>query len=290
MIFRVIASLPRWLVYVIADFLWFWGYKVFGYRRKVIQGNISSCFPEFSREQVKKTSSAFARQFFHVLGEAIFSYKFTEQDWKDRIVIENARKVKEYLKNNQTVLLAYGHMTNWEWPLVSVGSILKIPSEFLFKPMENSSVDKTLLEFREKHGAKGLPKDSAIRHILRHKNQPRLIGMVGDQIPAKGTDKVWLNFMGKETAFYTGLEKIAVATQSPVFFLEVMRTGRGKYQYTFKEIDSPPYAKDHSGIIEKYAASIEENIRMQPEGYLWSHKRWKYTKAEDPTLQRNLSE
>lgn len=288
MIFRIIASLPRWLVYIIADFLWFWGYKVFGYRRKVIQGNIKACFPDFSKAEVKKTASAFARQFFQVLGEAIFSYKFKVEDWKDKIVIENARKVKEYLKENKTVLVTYGHTTNWEWPLVSMGQLLKVDMDFLYKPMENSSVDKTLLEFREKHGAKGLPKDNAIRHILKNRNKPRLIGMVGDQIPARGTDKVWLDFMGRETAFYTGLEKIAVATQSPVFFLEVIRVGRGKYQYTFKEIDSPPYAKDHTGIIEKYASCIEDNIRKQPEGYLWSHKRWKYTKAEDPTLKENI--
>ena len=283
MIFRIIATLPQWLVYLLADFLWFWVFKVFGYRRKIIQGNIRSCFPEFSEIKVKRVSNEFGRQFLHVLGEAIFAYKFTEEDWKERIVIEGAKKLKDYLKNNQTVLLTYGHMTNWEWPLVSMGSVLKIPSEFLYKPMENSSVDKTLLEFREKHGAKGLPKDAAIRHILTHKDEPRLIGMVSDQVPSKGTEKVWLNFMGRETAFYTGLEKIATATQSPVFFLDVLRTGRGKYHYKLTEIASPPYEKNHGGIIERYASCLEENIRKQPSGYLWSHRRWKYTRDQiDP--------
>lgn len=285
MIFRIIAALPRWLVYLIADFLWFWVFKVFGYRRRVIQGNIRLCFPHFTKAEVKKVSNEFGRQFLHVLGEAIFAYRFKAEDWKERIVIEDARKLKEYLKNNQTVLLAYGHMTNWEWPLVSIGSLLNIPAEFLYKPMENDSVDKTLLEFREKHGSKGLPKDSAIRHILRNKEKPRLIGMVADQLPTLGADKYWLNFLGRDTAFYTGLEKIAVATQSPVFFLEVLRTGRGKYHYQFTEIAKPPYDKNHSGIIEKYASCLEENIRKQPSGYLWSHKRWKYTKEQDPTFK-----
>ena len=269
-----------------ADLLWFFVFKVFGYRRKVIQENIRSCFPEFTEAEVRKTSNEFGRQFLHVLGEAIFAYRFTQDDWKERIVIEDARKLKEYLKNNQTVLVSYGHMTNWEWPLVSIGSVLNITSEFVYKPMENDAVDKTLREFREKHGAKGLAKDNAIRHILKHRKEARLIGLVGDQMPAKGTDKQWLSFMGRETAFYTGLEKIAVATQSPVFFLEVLRTGRGKYQYTFTEIASPPYEKGHTGIIEKYASCLEENIKKQPAGYLWSHKRWKYTKEQDPTLQK----
>lgn len=287
MIFRIIAILPRWLVYVLADLAWFFVFKIFGYRRKVVSENIASCFPELSSAEVRKTSNQFGRQFVHVLGEAIFAYRFKEKDWKDRILIEDARKLKEYLRNNYTVLLAYGHMTNWEWPLVSIGSLLNIETEFLYKPMKNSMVDETLLEFREKHGAKGLPKDSAIRHILKNKDKPRLIGMVADQIPSMGAEKQWLNFMGRETAFYTGLEKIAIATQSPVFFLEVVRTERGRYHYSFKEIATPPYSKDHTGIIEKYAACLEENIRKQPFGYLWSHKRWKYTKEQAPTFQKD---
>jgi len=281
MIFKIIASLPPRLIYAITDFLWFFAFKVFGYRRKVIEGNIRTCFPEFTEAEVKKTSRAFGRQFLQVLGEAIFAYRFKAKDWEERIVVENAGKIKDYIKNNQTVLVAYGHMTNWEWPLVSIGSLLNIQTEFLYKPLENKSLDKTMLEIREKHGAKGLAKDTAIRHILRNKNQPKLIGIVGDQMPVIWYEKQWLSFFGKETAFYTGIEKIAVATQSPVFFLEVIREERGKYHFSFKEIATPPYEKGHTGIIKAYAECLEQNIRKQPAGYLWSHKRWKYTRKED---------
>ncbi len=285
MIFRIIASLPRWLVYIIADIIWFWVFKVFGYRRKVIFRNIRSCFPELSEKEIKRVWSEFGRQFFHVLGEAIFAYKFKLEDWKERIIIEDSDKLKEYLKNNRTVLLTYGHMSNWEWPLVSLSSLLKLETEFLYKPMEKDAVDKTLLEFRQKHGAKGLAKDSAIRHILKHKDRPKMIGMVADQLPSIGTEKRWLEFFGIDTAFYTGIEKIAIATQSPVFFLDIVRTGRGNYRYSFKEIAAPPYEKGHKGIVEKYAECLEENIRKAPSNYLWSHKRWKYTKEQDPTLK-----
>lgn len=288
MIFRIIAVLPHWLVYLLADFLWFWGVKVFGYRRKVIRGNIKSCFPGFSEGEVKRISNEFGRQFLHVLGEAIFCYHFTDRDWEERIVAENAAKVKEYLKQNRTVLLVYGHMTNWEWPLVSLGKVLGVPTEFLYRPMENNAVDKTLKEFREKHGGRGLHKDKAIRHILKHKNKPRVIGLVGDQVPSLGTEKRWLDFFGIETAFYVGIEKIAKATNSPVFFLDVVRTDRGKYHYIFQEIAKPPYESESPDIIEAYAKCLEANIRKQPESYLWSHRRWKYTKEQDPLL-RNQS-
>ncbi len=289
MIFRIIAALPRWLIYLIADFLWFWGFKVFGYRRKVVRENIRSCFPEFTEAELKKVWSDFGRQFLHVFGEAIFCYHFTQEDWNERIIVENSRNVKEYLKEDKAVLIVYGHMTNWEWPMVSLGEVLGVPTEFLYRPMENDAVDKTLLKFREKHGGKGLHKDKAIRHILKNRGTPRVIGLVADQVPSLGTEKRWLNFFGKETAFYVGVEKIALATQSPVFFLEVLRTERGKYHYTFHEISIPPYDKSYSGIIEKYAACLEENIRKQPSGYLWSHKRWKYTKEQDPSIKTDAN-
>ena len=281
MIFRILSLLPQGLIYFIGDVLGLIVFKVFGYRRKVIEENLRICFPEFTDKEVRRTANEFGRQFFQVLSETICSYRFKEEDWKEHIVVEQAKKVKDYIREGKTVLVTYGHMTNWEWPLVSIGSLLNIPSEFLYKPLENKAVNKTLLEFREKHGAKGLPKDSAIRYILKNRDKPRLIGLVGDQTPSIGFEKRWLDFMGKETAFYMGLEKIAVATQSPVFFLEVMRTGRGQYHYTFNEIATPPYEKGHTGIIETYVKCLEENIRKQPGSYLWSHRRWKYTRKQD---------
>lgn len=284
MIFKIISLLPQWLVYLIADFLWFLGFQVFGYRRSIIRDNIRTCFPEFTEKEVKKTANQFGRQFLYVLGEAIYAYRFTEEDWKERVEMRGSEKVRGYIEQGKTVLVAYGHMTNWEWPFLSMGSLLNVPIEFLYRPMENNGVDKSLLTFREKHGGTGLPKDKAIRHILKHKDKPRVIGIIGDQIPSRGTDKQWLDFFNKETAFYQGSEKIAIATQSPVFFMEVLRTGRGRYQCTFHEIATPPYSKKHTGIIKSYAQHLEQNIRKQPEGYLWSHRRWKYTKAEDPTI------
>jgi KDO2-lipid IV(A) lauroyltransferase len=51
---------------------------------------------------------------------------------------------------------------------------------------------------------------------------------------------------------------------------------RGYYETDFQLItDSPKEFKDYQ-ITDKYTELTEKNIRLQPEFYLWSHKRFKH--------------
>lgn len=281
MIFRLLSYLPLQLLYAISGFLANAVFNVFGYRMEIIRSNIKACFPEYSDEEVNRTAKAFVRQFSQVLAELVAAYRFTEKDWVERIEIEGASKLKDYLSEGKSVLLSYGHFANWEWPLMCFPRVLGIKTEFLYHPLKNQKVNDSLLRIREKHGAQGLPKDQSLRHILRTRKEPKVIGLINDQIPAKGTEKKWLDFFGRETAFYVGLEKLAISTQSPVFYLNLSRISKGKYRYDIREIAMPPYSKEHTGIIKQYAKELEENIRAQPESYLWSHKRWKYTRKQN---------
>jgi len=119
-----------------------------------------------------------------------------------------------------------------------------------------------------------------MRQIIKRRKQSRLIGIIGDQLPTIGAEKLWFDFLNRETAFYVGAERIAAMTQYAVFYIDTRRTGLGRYEVTFKKIASPPYEKGQTGIIEKYKELLEETILQSPSDYLWSHRRWKYTKEQ----------
>lgn len=82
--------------------------------------------------------------------------------------------------------------------------------------------------------------------------------------------------MNRPALFFEGAEVLAKNMGLPVFFGRVTRVKRGYYYLEFFNIATPPYenAPPHS-ITDSFCESLEENIRNQPDLYLWSHKRWK---------------
>ncbi|MFY0593744.1 lysophospholipid acyltransferase family protein [Roseivirga sp.] len=278
---KLLSYLPSWCLYPFAEAGAFLGYHILRYRKEVILNNISAAFPEKSDTEVKKIARQFYRHFCQVFIEMILAYSYTKKDWQKRMPITNPQDLLKYLDNGVPAILMSGHVANWEWPAFSFGRQLEYTVEFLHKPVDKKGFEKIMHQLRTRHGGIPIPKDDALREIVKRRKQPRIIGIIGDQLPAKGTEKQWLNFLNQETAFYVGAERIAKLTQYVVFYADIKRNGLGKYEATLKEIAKPPYRKEFTGVIEKYAACLEESIQRNPSDYLWSHKRWKYTKAQE---------
>jgi lauroyl/myristoyl acyltransferase len=41
---------------------------------------------------------------------------------------------------------------------------------------------------------------------------------------------------------------------------------------------APPYSRDSTDIIERYAREVEAQIIASPTDFLWLHRKWKYKK------------
>lgn len=278
---KVLSRLPFWFLYPFSEAVAFFGYHVLRYRKEVVRKNLSKAFPDKSDVELRRAAKGFYRQLSQVFVESIKAYRFTSVDWEKRVPLINKEGVLSYLDQGVPVILMSGHVANWEWPAFSIGAQMDYPMEFLYKPVKDERFEKIMLQLRTRHGGIAVPKDSAIREIIKRRRQPRLVGIIGDQLPSKGTEKIWLDFLNRDTAFYVGAERIATMTQYAVFYTDTRRTGLGKYEVTFRKISEPPYEKGASGIIEKYRDLLEETIAKKPSDYLWSHRRWKYTRAEE---------
>ena len=277
---KVITWLPLWLFYFLADVIYFFICYVSRYRASVIDENLSQCFPEKTPKELKQIRKRFYKNFSQVLVENIKAYRFSKKEWERHMILHNEQAVLKYLDEGTPVVLMSGHTGNWEWPAFGIGTQLGYPIEFMYKPIENRYFDRLILKVRSKHGGTPVPKDDAVKHILKRRKKPRTIGMISDQLPSMGTEKYWSLFLNRETAFYMGAERIAKLVGYAVFYAENIRVKKGEYHLTFHEIASPPYQKEENKIIEAFARHLENTIRKHPESWLWSHRRWKYTKEE----------
>jgi len=77
-----------------------------------------------------------------------------------------------------------------------------------------------------------------------------------------------------------GINQLSILTQYPVIFFVSRKVNRGYYEYELIKIAEPPYDRSDFRIVENYVKATEKIIREQPEGWLWSHNRWKNTREE----------
>jgi KDO2-lipid IV(A) lauroyltransferase len=62
----------------------------------------------------------------------------------------------------------------------------------------------------------------------------------------------------------------------PVVYVLMQKTGRGRYELHAEMLFEHPANLNEEAITEGYVRRLEQDIKAQPETWLWSHKRWKH--------------
>jgi Kdo2-lipid IVA lauroyltransferase/acyltransferase len=61
-----------------------------------------------------------------------------------------------------------------------------------------------------------------------------------------------------------------------VVMMTTTRPRRGHYHFDFHLLSEDPRILPEGELIRRYVAHLEQNIHLQPDLYLWSHRRWKH--------------
>jgi KDO2-lipid IV(A) lauroyltransferase len=275
---KSIAKLPFSLLYAFSDTLsvvLYWTY-----RRKVVKENIKRAFPELKSIEHKKIAKDYYRNLTDVFLETLKTLYMNQEQLGQRVKFLNPNILKPYADRRESVFVLSSHQCNWEWMAVASSFKFPMPVDLIYKPLKNESFDILMQQIRCRFGAGLIEKDVAMMQLMRKRDKARVIGILADQLPLQSTNKFWATFLGQDTAFYMGPEQLPKYTKYPVFFSHIWRTSRGHYNVELVPIAKPPYANGAIDILPRYIEEAEILIKKYPSDWLWSHKRWKYTKPE----------
>jgi len=278
---RLLSLLPRFMLLLIGDFLFFILYHVAGYRKKVIYGNLQRCFPEMSDAERKQI----ARKYYHHLADIILESAVATYYPKKRLEkmyrFSNPELLHEHYRAGRHVIIVTAHYNNWEWaPPLSYTFGHKLLA--IYKPLRNKYFDREFRKNRSRFDAHAVPMKSIGRVLFEYDREkvPTLSGMVADQRPLKNQPQHWTTFLGQETGVYLGSEKLARKFDAVVVFMKVRKIKRGRYSTEFVLITDQPKSEPEFAITEKHTRELENLILEEPAYWLWSHKRWKFSKAD----------
>ncbi|WP_020599967.1 lysophospholipid acyltransferase family protein [Spirosoma panaciterrae] len=286
--FRLLSRLPLSILYGISDILAFLLNYVIRYRRKVISDNLTQSFPEKSPAEIKQIIKAFYHNLSDLLVETIKLPSLSPDELKNRVRFTNAELVKACLQAGQAVIGMASHQSNWEW-LPSAAVLNGMPADSIYKPLTSEFSEKMMQMIRSSFGAVPIPMNNLPRRMASHKNVPRIIALVADQVPNVPEQAYWTNFLHHDTPFYPGSERLARSRNLPVFYVELVRVRRGYYEATFFPVGKPPYSDLPVGtLLERYRDLLETTIRKYPSDWLWSHRRWKHWREKYPKIEAKL--
>lgn len=282
-VWYLLSLLPFRVHYLFSDLLYLILYKMMGYRVKVVRGNLESSFPEKSKKELCSIERKFYHRLCDYFVETIKTMTMSEKQVLKHMVFKGTELVDTCVDNGQSCAIYLGHTFNWEW-ITSLPFWIseKAHCGQLYHALENEAFDKLFLHLRQRWGAECIPLVDILRKTIEYKRkqQPTVIGYLGDQVPHWNNIHHWCWFLNHDTPVMTGTERIAIKNRQALFFLEVHQTKRGYYEAEFKLITRKPEELKEFEATSIYHQMLEASIRQQPELWLWSHNRWKRTREE----------
>lgn len=279
---KLLGKLPKRGIYALSDFLYFIGFYLIRYRRKVVFENLKNAFPDKSEKEVKSISRRFFHHLSDVMVENIASLYMKPDKIKKFVTFKNIEVLTYLYQKNKNITALIGHYGNWEF-LTTIPPYTSYTILSVYKPLRNKFFDRRTYQMRERQQAVPVPMKKVYKVIVEYeqKKQPYVLGMVADQSPPKREINYWTTFLNQDTAFFTGSEKIAKRFNHAVIFTAVHKVERGHYEVELIKLFENAKDVEENEITEKYARTLEQIIREKPEYWLWSHRRWKHKKSDN---------
>jgi KDO2-lipid IV(A) lauroyltransferase len=273
----LVSLLPLRVLYILSDGIYLLVYYVFGYRKEVVMANLLQAFPEKSEEERFKI----AKKFYHnLLDTFIETIKMVSAS--DKFILRrfsgNWEVLNQFYEKDKSVQIHLGHNFNWEWGNHVLSHHTPYQVLVVYMPIVNKIFDKIFYKLRTRSGSVFIAATDMRKQFLPYRGKKYAIALVADQNPGypKSENAWWLNFMGKPTPFLKGPERGARNNKTAVVFAQIIKPARGYYQAEISVATEDASLLNESELTRRYVTYLANTIRMNPDMWLWSHRRWKW--------------
>lgn len=252
-------------------------YHVIAYRKDVVYENLKKSFPEKSEDEIKLISKKYYKHLCDLFVETFKILTISKRSLLKRCPLdESAKKVFDQLTETKSnCILVLGHQGNFEWAGHTMNMKCQQKLHVIYHPLSNKHFDGLMLKMRTRTGTKMIPMKDTFREMVALKSELNITTFLADQTPAPEF-AYWTTFLNQDTPVFQGTEKIAKKLDYPVVYGLIKKEKRGYYKLHASMLVENPKSTQPGEITECFTRKLEEDIREQPETWLWSHRRWKH--------------
>ena len=266
--------IPFPVLHILSDGLYIILRYLLGYRKSVIEKNISHCFPKKSQEERNQIRDRFYRHFSDILFESIKGLSINPHRLVERFKMESLVPFDHESERGSPVTLYSQHYNNWEWGPICLGLQVKHHIVGIVKELHNPYINDFITKGRTGNNVSVVTTYKTPRYYLSDLSNTATV-YIADQNPYFKERSVTLDFFGNPTRFHNGAASFACRAGFPVYTLDIRKTARSKYAVSSVLLHPNPSEIKPEELTEIYKNHLEQLISEAPEYWLWSHKRFK---------------
>lgn len=285
-----LAWLPLSVLFVFSNLAYLVIYHLWRYRLKVVRKNLRNAFPDYSDNELLAIERQFYHHFCDLMAEELKLLNMSDKERERRIVIKGVELIEQAAAEGRPAFVYGGHIGNWEWT-PDISSRVKPPltKAAVYETQRNTFSDDGIKQLRERTypGVFLFSQKKAARALLNLKETygSFQLWLISDQCPPHHRIVHWATFLNQDTPYISGGEAIGRKLNAKFLMAHVTKPRRGYYEVNVRNIQPTPEEfanQDGYPYSLAFMRMLEENIREQPEIYLWTHNRWKYRRAFNP--------
>ncbi len=278
----LLAILPFPLLYFFSTGVFFIIYYVLRYRRKIVRENLVKSFPEKQLKEIRKIELKFYRYFCDLFLETFKTLTISKESMVKHCEFapETLSIFNQLAEENQSFMVVMGHFGNWEWAGNTFSICCRHQLYVIYHPLANKYFNGLVYRMRTRFGTRLIPMKDTLRDMLKNRNELNATAFIADQSPLPDR-AYWMSFLNQDTPVFLGIEKIALKIRYPIVYITIRRVKRGYYRVFAEIIELPSRLEGTGTITEIHTRKLENDIRSQPENWLWTHRRWKHVRPQN---------
>ena len=281
LLLRIVAALPFKAKLIAGRCLGFLVFHLVKKRRHTVQTNVRLCFPELNTTQQEKM----VRDIFTANGIGFFEIAWAWwaniDDIKNRYDIEGLEHIEAAKADGSGVLLVGAHFVHLD--LCGLMTNHSTPMSVIYRKNNNPVFEYIITKGRERFFEHVIER-SDMRNIVRKLREGKTIWYSPDQ--DFGRDQaVFAPFFGVEAATLVSTSRLAkMGRAKPVGIAHYRDPITHRYRIVISPVDTAfPTGDDYKDAVI-INTMLEKAIRMQPEQYMWVHRRFKTRPEGEPSL------
>lgn len=258
---------------------WFLGGLVYLFDRRgrsYALANLQMVFgAEKTPEEIRRVAINSYRHFARTMLELFWARNFTSGNYTHRMGMEGWQEVRDLVKRNSGGIFVCLHYGNFEW-LSIAGAYEFLPGCIVTQRFRNPLLGPIFDKLRGMSGNRIIKQERSMLVTLKHLKAGGNIGILIDLQLDPRLPSIPIRSFGR----WCSMTKLHVMLQKrtgfPIIPIESVPLPDGRY----RTVAHPPLnfsvEATEQEIAQKCWDVFEEQVRRQPEPWLWAYKHWRY--------------
>jgi lauroyl/myristoyl acyltransferase len=275
-----VSRLVPWLSWrAVRGLAWFLGSLVYLFDRRgrsYALANLQMVFgEEKSPEEIRRVAINSYRHFARTMLELFWARNFTSGNYTHRMGMEGWQEARDLVKRNSGGIFVCLHYGNFEW-LSIAGAYEFLPGCIVTQRFRNPLLGPIFDKLRGMSGNRIIKQERSMLVTLKHLKAGGNIGILIDLQLDPRLPSIPIRSFGR----WCSMTKLHVILQKrtgfPIIPIESVPLPDGRY----RTVAHPPLnfsaEATEQEIAQKCWDVFEEQVRRQPEPWLWAYKHWRH--------------